>query len=192
MNQQCHKTRSLFGPYLDGELKPRATRRLETHLEVCPECSAELKAEQQVASSLSSLPMMVSPQRVDRKIMERLDEKPGRGRSSSRLGWFLGSPGWKTVTACAAALVLVLLLVPIEPETPLGTEAALTGDDGHITHQEAYQARQRAKTSLTYVAQLIQNTEKETVNDILSKKLPKAIRSSILRVVPAKKGDSSS
>jgi len=37
------------------------------------------------------------------------------------------------------------------------------------------------------VAQLIQNTETKTVNDVLSKKLPMAIRSSLLRVVPVKK-----
>ena len=192
MNQQCHKTRSLFGPHLDGELSTRATRRLEAHLEACPQCRAELEAEQQMADSLSTLPRMACPQRVDRKIMARLDEEPGQGRFSDRLGRILGSPGWKTVTACAAALVVVLLFYPIEPEAPVSTEAALAGDDGRITHQEAYQARQRAKTSLAYVAQLIQDTEKETVNDILSKKLPKAIRSSLLRVVSVKKGGSKS
>jgi hypothetical protein len=65
-------------------------------------------------------------------------------------------------------------------------------EEGRITHEEAYQARQRAKTSLAYVAQLIQSTEKDTVNDVLSKTLPKAIRKSIQRVVPVETGGSDS
>lgn len=193
MNQQCRKTRSLFGPYLDGDLGPKAIRRMDRHLEACPDCRNELQAEQQVANVLSALPEMSCPRRVDQRIMDRLAVEPRKERLAARLGRILGSPGWKTVTACAAALVVVMLFLPVAPESPSGTETALnTGDDGRISHQEAYQARQRAEASLAYVAQLIHKTEKETVNDILTSKLPKAIRNSLLRVVPVIKGGSDS
>lgn len=193
MNQQCHKTRSLFGSYLDGDLGPRAIRRVDGHLGDCPACRAELQAERQVTDTFTALPELACPERVDRKIMARLAEEPRRKGLFDRLGQLLGSPGWKTVTACAAALVVVMLFLPLAPESPLGTETALnTSEDGTITHEEAYQARQQAKTSLAYVAQLIQNTEKETVNDVLTSKLPKAIRNSLQRVVPVKKEGSDS
>jgi|GEM_PF-1010253 len=195
MNQQCHKTRSLFGPYLDGDLGPRALRRLQGHLEECRACRDELAAERQVAEALAVLPELDCPKRVDHRIMKQLEEKPQKRGLLEKLGLMLGSPGWKTVTACAAALVVLVLFLPtVQEENPVGIEATMTAssDDGLITHQEAFQARQKAKTSLAYVASLIQNTEKETVNEVLSKKLPKAIRNSLQRVVPVKKGGSDS
>jgi anti-sigma factor RsiW len=190
MNQQCRKTRSLFGPYLDGDLGSRATRRVDDHLEECSACRAELEAEQQVADVFSALPEFSCPERVTRTIVKRLEEEPRERRLFARLGQLLGSPGWKTVTACAAALVVVMLFLPVAPESPVDRKASL--DDGRITHQEAYEARQEAKTSLAYIAHLIENTEEKTVNDVLINKLPKAIRNSLQRVVPVKTGDSDS
>lgn len=195
MNQQCHSTRSLFGPYLDGELGPRALRRLEGHLEECRACRDELAAEKQVADALAALPEMECPGRVDHRIRARLAEEPRKPGLLERLGLVFGSPGWKTVTACAAALVVLVLFLPATREqNPMGIEATMTasGDEGQISHQEAYQARQTAKASLAYVANLIDNTEKTTVNEVLSKKLPKAIRNSLQRVVPVKRGGSGS
>lgn len=193
MNQQCRKTRSLFGPYLDRDLGPKAIHRMDRHLEACPDCRNELQAEQQVADAFSALPELSCPQRVDQRILDRLAEEPRKPRLFDRLGQLLGSPGWKTVTACAAALVVVLLFLPVAPQSPVGTEMALiNGGDGQISHEEAYQARQRAKTSLAFVAQLIQDTEKKTVTDILTSKLPKAIRNSLQRVVPVTTGGSDS
>jgi predicted anti-sigma-YlaC factor YlaD len=193
MNQQCRKTRSHFGPYLDGDLGPRAIRRVDGHLGDCPECRAELAAERQVADTFAGLPQLSCPARVDQKIMARLEETPREQSLLQRLGLILGSPGWKMVTACAAALVVVMLFLPVVTENPAGTESALNnGEDGEITHEEAYLARQRAKTSLAYVAHLIQTTEKETVNDVLTSKLPQAIRNSLQRVVPVKKEGSDS
>jgi hypothetical protein len=165
---------------------------VDGHLKSCAECRAELKAEQQVADMFSTLPELACPAQVDHRIMERLNEEPRKRPLFDRLGLVLGSPGWKTVTACAAALVVVMLFLPAAPQGPVGTEASLDNEDGLISHQEAYQARQRAKTSLAYVAQLIQDTEKETVSDVLSKKLPKAIRNSLQRVVPVNEGGSDS
>jgi len=192
MNQQCRKTRSFFGPYLDGDLGPRASLRVKGHLEDCPACRAEMQAELQVADTFSALPQLACPQRVDHKIMARLAEEPRKKGLLDRLGLALGSPGWKTVTTCAAALVVVMLFLPLAPQSPVGTEASLDNEGGQISHEEAYQARQRAKTSLAYVAQLIQDTEKETVSDVLSSKLPKAIKDSLQRVVPVTKGGSDS
>lgn len=192
MNQQCRKTRSLFGPYLDGDLGPRAIRRVDGHLGDCPGCRSELQAERQVADTFAALPELACPARVDQRIMERLVDEPRKRSFFERLGPILGSPGWKTVTACAAALVVVMLFLPVSTQSPVGTEASLGGEDGEISHQEAYQARQHAKTSLAYVAQLIQETETETVNDVLSNKLPKAIRNTLQRVVPVTKGGSDS
>ncbi len=193
MNQQCRKTRSLFGPYLDGDLGPRAIRRVDGHLGDCPVCRAEMQGERQVADTFTALPELLCSERVDRKIMARLAEEPQKRGLFDRLGQLLGSPGWKTVTACAAAFVVVMLFLPLAPESPVGTETALnTSEDGVISHEEAYQARQRAKTSLAYVAHLIQNTEKETVSEVLTSKLPKAIRNSLQRVVPVTKGGSDS
>jgi len=193
MNQQCHKTRSLFGPYLDGDLGPRALKRVETHLDDCPACREELEAERDVAAAFSALPELSCPQRVDNRIMARLEEEPQKRGLLERMGLVLGSPGWKTVTACAAALVVLMLFLPVAPENNQAvTDESLSGDDGRITHQEAYQARQKARTSLAYVAQLLQDSEEETVNEIFSKKLPQAIRSSLQRVVPVKKEGSDS
>jgi anti-sigma factor RsiW len=193
MNQQCRKTRSLFGPYLDGDLGPRAIRRVDGHLKDCPACRAELQVERQVVETFTTLPELACPERVERKIMARLAEEPRKSGLFDRLGQLLGSPGWKTVAACAAAFVVLMLFLPLAPESPVGTETALnTSEDGVISHEEAYQARQQARTSLAYVAHLIQNTEKETVNDVLTSKLPKAIRNSLQRVVAVKKGGSDS
>jgi hypothetical protein len=193
MNQQCRKTRSLFGPYIDGDLGPKALQKMDAHLEACPECRAELKAEQQVADVFSGLPEMSCPKRVNQRITMRLADEPKQLPLSHRLGLLIGSPGWKTVTACAAALVVVMLFLPLAPEDQDGVDTVLnTSGDDRISHQEAYQARQRAKTSLAYVAQLLQDTERETVNEILTKKIPKALKESLQRVVPVSTGGSDS
>lgn len=193
MNQHCRKTRSLFGPYLDRDLGPKVLQRMDAHLEACPECRAELKAEQQVADVFTGLPEMSCPKRVSQRITMRLAEEPKQQPLFHRLGLLIGSPGWKTVSACAAAMIVVMLFLPLAPENQVAVDTALdsSGDD-RISHHEAYQARQRAKTSLAYVAQLLQDTEKETVNDILTKKIPKALKESLQRVVPVSTGGSDS
>jgi len=192
MNSKCRSARSQFGPWFDGDLGTAAVRRVEAHLADCAACRDELQAEKQLLAALTALPELTCPQRVDRRLEERLAEAPHRPRLLDRLGSIFGTPGWKTVTACAATLVLVLLFFPIDSGQPVATNTVQDDGDGRITHNEAYQARQRAKTSLTYVAQLLQNTEKKTVNDVLSNTLPTAIRKSIQRVVPVETGGSDS
>jgi hypothetical protein len=57
-----------------------------------------------------------------------------------------------------------------------------------ITQEEVFKARKQAKWSLVFVAGLIHETQKEVVEDVLIKELPKTFRKTIRNTFPIMKG----
>ncbi len=53
---RCRKAEKMIGPYLEGELRPRPARDLESHVEGCPSCRALLEDMRTIAEAAASLP----------------------------------------------------------------------------------------------------------------------------------------
>jgi hypothetical protein len=94
---------SLLSSYLDGELTPAETRRLDTHLTECAACRDELSRLRRVARSLASLARPAPPPWLEQQV--RREVVYGRRR-----------PGfWK-------GLAETLRLIPLR--SPIGSAAA--------------------------------------------------------------------
>ena len=102
-------------PYIEGQLSPRATDRLDKHLRRCPECRTELgrlREGHRLARRLSALSTGEHPAAP---AFETLEDRGGRGRGG---GWFwerwfdvLTMPRVVPVLAAIVVLQLALLLV---------------------------------------------------------------------------------
>ncbi len=88
----------LLNAYLDGELNPQQRRKLEAHLESCPECQAELDALETLSGTLAEVPLpeFTSPEQLAANVVLQLPRKPVQGSASPKWGevaWWLAPVG---------------------------------------------------------------------------------------------------
>jgi mycothiol system anti-sigma-R factor len=94
------KAKSLHG-YLDGELDAVRAAEFELHLESCPECLAELEAQESLRASLQQAQLRErAPLDLRRKILQGLPKSQAQSRFAVSLSW-----QW---LAAAAALLLAV------------------------------------------------------------------------------------
>ncbi len=67
--------RERIEPFLDDELDPNETERVEAHLEGCALCSAELDEARRVRDALRELPLVDCPQRVVESVLSTAAEE---------------------------------------------------------------------------------------------------------------------
>jgi len=106
----CELTRSVLHGYLDGELDAARAAEFERHLLSCPQCVAELEAQETLRSKLQSAGLRErAPEKLRRNLQAALSGTaepakvvtPIRPRSSIR-------PTWWLTLAAAAVFVIVL------------------------------------------------------------------------------------
>ena len=147
----CERTRTVLHGYLDGELDAVRAAEFESHLEDCPECVAELEAQEALRSSLGRAELYEkAPESLSRKVQEgsggtvlvrfrRFPVFPWRGRSLGRV--------WMSAAAAVVLGALASWLV-LRTATHLGTEGeALAAqvidahlralEPGHLTDVES-------------------------------------------------------
>ena len=62
---KCSKAEERFDSYLRGELSPRETTELDSHLDLCQSCSVTLRADGEMLASLAfAVPQVEVPERV--------------------------------------------------------------------------------------------------------------------------------
>jgi len=180
MNQRCEDMRSLFDSYMNGGLKRKRRAVLEDHLASCDACRRALAGEREVAEALESLPVMECPDRVVEKIERAAFPAAvgGFARARKRRHGFQ----WATVSVgLAAAAVAALMIVG-----PFGG-----GDETEkpeFSEEEALSAREKAKWSLGYIADVMNRKEKEVIEDVFLKELPMNVRKSLKHSIPILKG----
>ena len=182
MNVPCHEFREMLDLSLDGGLSRKERARLREHLKTCPSCRTAFEADREVINALSELTELPCDEGVIRRIEERTighRKKPSRimemffTRESSR--WRILSVG-----LAASTIILLFALHPIFERKDIDTT--------QYTKEEITQAKDQAKWSLAYLANKLSETEKEVVENVLLKDLPKTVRKSIKNAVPLFRG----
>jgi anti-sigma factor RsiW len=114
-----HREFQLLLPwYATGRLDADDQARMEAHLDGCPECQADLRAERRLADEVASLPVEV--EQAWASMVQRMEARPQRRAANlwwkPRRLWRVGAPWLGWVVAAQAALFL--LVVALWPRTP--------------------------------------------------------------------------
>lgn len=184
MNVQCRDIQTQLAAFIDGDLPKAERTRVGEHLAACPVCRSEHEKLRQVTEGLRTMPEVACPERVVRKI-EMVTVKPKQADSvrTKRASWWSFSrlkPVYLGVALMAIALVVVVDAVRNRDQTEIPT----------FSQEEALRMREEAKLSLAYIAQVMNKTEKNIVEDVLLKDIPKAVRNTIKNSMPLLGGKS--
>jgi len=97
--------------YLDGELSPAESARMNAHLEACPDCRAELEALRELMRKARDLPASVQPGRdLWPGIAARLEDRSVVTGDFRRKRTF---SFWHNRSALAAAATVVLIILSV-------------------------------------------------------------------------------
>ena len=114
---KCVRAEERFDPYLRGELSPKETEELDSHLDSCQSCSVTLRADGEMLASLAfAVPQVEAPERVRERLFSAVGSgavqpaaAAGRGLLA-RIGQSLRKP-MPVHWASAAVSIVVLSLV---------------------------------------------------------------------------------
>ena len=114
---ECVRAEERFDPYLRGELSPKETAELDSHLDSCQSCSVTLRADGEMLASLAfAVPQVEVPERVRERLLSAVGSgavqpaaAAGRG-VLARIGLSLRKP-MPVHWASAAVSIVVLSLV---------------------------------------------------------------------------------
>ena len=81
-----HATAESLSLYLDAALPAAERRRVEDHLEACPDCRRRLDGLRRVVSGLGRLPTAAPPEDLAARVAREIDLRGRRGRWSRLLG----------------------------------------------------------------------------------------------------------
>jgi anti-sigma factor RsiW len=150
----CEKIRENFADYLSGDLDERTLREIRAHLAGCAACCAEVENLSAIWTKLGVLPQEQPGPAVREKFygtleaylagMEGEKEKPGLGRSLSRLAAYL----MPQRPVYQAALALALLAVGLGGGFWLGGRRPGLANQILSLRQEVGDIRQTAALSL--------------------------------------------
>ncbi len=196
-SDRCEPIAIMLAPYTAGELSEIEIHRVERHLAHCAACQQELARERQLRELMAAQPPVRCPDAVTDAILAAVDSEPRghatagrdvarRGRRTSqpqdrdsqrrdlqRRERRRGGPTWPSTVAAASLLAAAVLLavvlprnpappaVPVVPHSPVasGTEA--------WTQAELEQARDDVTWALAFTADIIDRTEKRSLEGAL-------------------------
>lgn len=110
----CEQIHGLLNEYVDGELAAVDREAVEQHIAGCTGCREELRALQQTAELVRSLPRMPAPQELAGAVKSRMARAAAVRRRAALARW-VSVGGW---IAAAATLLVVIKLVSWTPEPP--------------------------------------------------------------------------
>lgn len=65
----CSNTRELLNAFVDAELTPDLTEKVQHHLDSCPACTSEVAALEQLTKHLDNLPEVHTPATIARRTL---------------------------------------------------------------------------------------------------------------------------
>ena len=135
----CEMTQSVLHGYLDGELDAARAAEFERHLLSCPQCVAEIEAQESLRSAIQSAGLRErAPEKLRRNLQAAIGSAsattesvktvtPIRPKSSTRPTW------WLTLAAAAVfALVLGTRFLPNQTQSRGGDEMTAAIVDAHL------------------------------------------------------------
>jgi predicted anti-sigma-YlaC factor YlaD len=137
----CKEARQLFSAYLEAELKPEETDRLQAHLAQCPDCASLFEVMNNLEQSLKNLPE-VEPSAALLNRLYLIPEKAGaetkaRGRKRFFSWKFWLSPAFQPVlTSVTVILVALSILFFTSPGKSFRKSASLEIHRGYSQAQK--------------------------------------------------------
>lgn len=182
MNAPCEEIRKLLDPFLDGDLSRREKSRVKKHLRECPSCRSALEKERETEEMLAALPRLRCPDGVVRRIEALTLGHHKKERVFDR--WFHVhlALNWRTLSLGAAATAVILLFV-LHPWVDEPDSVSLP-----YTQDEVQKAKDQAKWSLAHIAKTVNRTEREVLEDVILKDLPRTVKKSLREAVPIFQG----
>jgi anti-sigma factor (TIGR02949 family) len=119
-NQDCESIRSILDAYADGEVDALLARRVEEHLEGCPECTSALQEiEDAITSVRKSATHYDAPKHLQKNIRSMISRESKSARSSYRWMW---RPLFGGGLFVLGALVAIMLIRSGDTEREFGEE----------------------------------------------------------------------
>lgn len=176
----CPETKALLPDYLEGQLPAAMVSEVQSHLQACPECSAELEIEKQLRELLATMPLIACPAEVNERILAHIVLEPtGRAAGKSQVPW-------RALTVLAAAC-LALFVFWTRPETADQPQAA--GPTEPPSAAEVEIAGQEARWALAQVAIVLSQHEATTIDQVFGRVIPDAVTGSLIRITKNLQGD---
>lgn len=194
---RCEPIAIMLAPYTAGELSEIEIHRVERHLAHCPACQQELARERQLRELMAAQPPVRCPDAVTDAILAAVDAEPRghatpardvvrperqtsqpRDRAATRGAAQRrqrrrGGPTWPSTVAAASLLAAAVLLAMVLPRNPAPHRAPGTPgspvDSGTPawTQAELEQARDDVSWALAFTADIIDRTEKRSLEGAL-------------------------
>ncbi len=105
----AHISPKQISAWLDGQLKPKASARIERHLDQCPVCRSARDELVEVDKAFRRTAVLEPPEHLWAEIsshLSRTDQSPASWLS--RFGFVDGRPGWLRPELCALAATILL------------------------------------------------------------------------------------
>src|SRR5262249_23339822 len=118
-NMTCAESEILLHALLDGELDAGHARELETHLEICPRCAAQLRAYRELRQAMPAARLrFAAPTSLRRRIEKALPSPPAR--TSSRRSVLKGFAMGSAFSAAVAATLFIAVIRTDHDQSVLG------------------------------------------------------------------------
>jgi hypothetical protein len=180
----CNEIQILIEKFLNHDITRQERQNFRKHIRNCPDCRTEFGRWQKIEKELSGFPQQKCPDEVLDKIYSNTIGLKQKSVHRIRFRIFASHTGWKWAGA-AVALGLILLLTIIHP---IGDRNKI--EEISYSQEEVLKAREQAKWSLAYVAQMIQKSDKTAIDNALMIELPQTVRKAVKNTVPILKGGS--
>jgi anti-sigma factor RsiW len=106
----CKRDREQLSAYIDGELAPAARAELESHIQACASCRAEVAGHDRLAEAFASLREVTPPGDFEARFWARVAREKEAAAAPAGIWRWLTWP--RALAASALAALAVLLLVP--------------------------------------------------------------------------------
>ena len=160
-SKRCNE--ELLSLFIDGELGPEESRRVERHLQDCPTCRQYLQQQgelaQQLRREVSLARQAVDFQRLEQHIVGKTGGRPALGHHMRQ--WLLS---WRLMLPVAATAVLILFFFTsvFEPPAPPGPSAIIKSFTGKVSSVMILETPQSHHTVIWYSEEAMEGNGTES------------------------------
>jgi anti-sigma factor RsiW len=112
----CKRNREELSAYVDGELAPAARSELESHIQACASCRAEVAAHDRLEEAFASLREVTPPGDFEARFWARVARE--REAAAEPAGWRRWLTWPRALAAAAVTAAAIALFVPASTRAP--------------------------------------------------------------------------
>jgi len=174
--QNCTLYELKLADYAAGDLQQPDLGVVDTHLEICADCRAELAREMELRTVLGEMPTVACPDSVTQFFGDLLESDVQPSVQHNRANW------WPAGLGLIAAALLAVLMVPGLLTGPPQPQQVATNDSDislGFSAAEIAQARHDVIATLAMAAEILDRSRDNTVVNVFGSRLPEAITGSL-------------